>query len=221
MHRIMKRTETESVFRDRKDAGEKLGKYLKAKYQHLNPFVLGIPRGGMEVAYYVAEHLEAQLSMLISRKLPYPYNKEVGFGAIAEDLSVYISDNLRNAPAPETIGHIIDEQTDEINRRIKAYRNEKPFPDIAERTVIIVDDGIATGVTLVPALRLCKNRGALEIIIAVPVCGTNYDRHLDEADALEVLVQPKDFYAVGQVYESFYDLSEDEFKSILKKANIS
>jgi len=210
---------TKSMFKDRKDAGEKLGKYLKAQYQHLDPLILGIPRGGLEVAYYTAKYVGSQLSMLICKKLPYPYNKEVGFGAIAEDLSVYISPDLRNAPSPEIIGRIIDEQTDEINRRIKAYRGEKTLPDMAGRTVILVDDGIATGVTLVPAIRLCKNKGASKIVIAVPVCGSNYDKHLNEADALEILFQPKDFYAVGQVYESFYNLSEEEFMAILKKAS--
>ncbi|WP_161597195.1 phosphoribosyltransferase [Dyadobacter flavalbus] len=216
----MKRTKTGIVFRDRKDAGEKLGMYLEAEYKRFDPLVLGIPRGGMEVAYYVAKHMKAPLSMLISKKLPYPNNKEVGFGAIAEDLSVYIAANLRKTPDREIIGQVIDEQTDEINRRIKAYRKGGSFPDVTGRTVILVDDGIATGVTLVPALRLCKNKGALKIVVAVPVCGPNYDKHLNEADGFEVMVQPKDFYAVGQVYESFYDLSEDEFMSILERGSI-
>ncbi|WP_353721079.1 phosphoribosyltransferase family protein [Dyadobacter sp. 676] len=207
------------VFADRKDAGEQLGRFLTGRYKNADPLVLGVPRGGLEVAYYVAKCLETDLAMVISRKLPVPGHPEVGFGAIAEDLSVYVSSRYKNALEPEKIGGIIDEQTDEVNRRIRLYKSGKPLPDMQGRTVIIVDDGIATGVTLVPVLRLCRKRGARKVVIAVPVSGNNYDGHLNQADALEILVMPEWFYAVGQVYASFRDLTDEELQAIVRKGS--
>ncbi len=207
------------VFADRKDAGEQLGRFLTRRYKHADPLVMGIARGGVEVAYHVAKCLETDLSMVISRKLPVPGYPEVGFGAIAEDLSVYVAPRYKKSLEPETIGGIIDEQTDEVNRRIRMYKQEQPLPDMRGRTVIIVDDGIATGVTLVPVLRLCRKRGAARVIVAVPVAGNNYDIHLNDADALEILVMPEWFYAVGQVYASFRDLTDDELQAIVRKGS--
>ncbi|MGX5852133.1 phosphoribosyltransferase [Dyadobacter jiangsuensis] len=205
------------IFADRKDAGLQLGHFLRARYKGSDPLVMGIARGGVEVAYYVAQCLETDLNMVISRKLPVPGCPEVGFGAIAEDLSVYIAPRFRRSLEPETIGEIIDEQTDEVNRRIGVYKGGKPLPDLRGRTVIIVDDGIATGVTLVPVLRLCRSRGADRVIVAVPVAGNNYDALLNDADAMEILVMPEWFYAVGQVYASFRDLTDDELLAIVRK----
>ncbi len=205
------------IFADRKDAGEQLGRFLTGRYKHTDPLVLGIPRGGVEVAYYVAQCLETDLAMVISRKLPVPGYPEVGFGAIAEDLSVYVAPRYKRSLEPEKIGEIIDEQTDEVNRRIRMYKQEKPLPDMRGRTVIIVDDGIATGVTLVPVLRLCRKRGAARVVVAVPVAGNNFDSQLNDADALEILVMPEWFYAVGQAYASFRDLTDEELQTILRK----
>lgn len=213
----MPTSEEQVEFLDRKDAGEQLGKLLAAKYGHLDPLILGIPRGGAEVAYYVGRHMHAEVAVVIAKKLSLPGHQEVGFGAIAEDLSVYVSSKFSVSLDPETIGEIIDQQTDEVNRRVELYRNGSPLPDMAGRTVMLVDDGIATGVTLVPVLRLCRKRNAAKAIIAVPVCGKNYDTHLDEADVIEVLVRPGLFYAVGQVYAFFGDLSDDQLLNIMDK----
>jgi putative phosphoribosyl transferase len=208
----------EIVFASRRDAGEQLGAFLRGRYGGLNPLVLGVPRGGMEVAYYVAKCLDAELAMLIARKLTLPGKMEIGFGAVAEDMSVYVAPQRAAVLEPEQIGQIIDEQTDEVNRRMELYRKGRPFPEIKDRVVIIVDDGIATGVTLVPVLRLCRNRGAAKVIIAAPVAGNCYDPNLAEADAIEVMVMPEWFYAVGQVYASFRNLSDEEVLNILNKA---
>ena len=207
----------EIEFRDRKDAGEQLGRFLMSKYGHLNPLILGVPRGGAEIAYYVGSFLRSEVSIVISKKLPMPGHKEMGFGAVAEDLSVYISPKFSSLLEPEIICKIIDDQTDEVNRRVQLYRNASPLPDMSGRTVILVDDGIATGVTLVPLLRLCRKHDAAKVIIAVPVCGKNYDSHLNDADAFEVLIKPDSFYAVGQVYALFGDLNDEELFNILDK----
>lgn len=198
------------VFKNRDDAGRKLGQLLKTRYKSLDPLILGVPRGGLIVACHVANALHAQLDIVISRKLSLPGFAEVGFGAIAEDLSVCIPEQNRTRLAPETIGAIIDSQTDEVNRRVQDYRKNKPLTDMKGRVVIIVDDGIATGVTLVPILRMCRRKGASKIIIAAPVAGSKFDQSLNDADALEILFRPEYFYAVSQVYSLFESLSEQE-----------
>ena len=203
-------------FKNRKHAGELLGAFLEPKYKHLNPLVIGIPRGGVEVAFYVAKRLEAELSIIISKKLPFPGNKELGFGAVAEEHSVYISPMGMERLSPTIINHIIDEQVQDINRRVELYRAGKPLPDILDRIVIIVDDGIATGVTLVPVLKLCRKKKASQVIIAAPVSGTRYDKNLNEADAIEILQQPEQFYAVGQVYETFGDFTDSQLLNLLE-----
>jgi putative phosphoribosyl transferase len=209
------------VFADRRDAGEQLGMALKSRYENVNPLVLGVARGGMEVACHVAKLLRAQLEMVISQKLPLSKHSNIGFGAIAEDMSVYISPKHSDKLQPEEICRVIDHQTDEVNRRISTYRNGSQLADMRGRTVIIVDDGIATGVTLVPVLALCRNRGAKEIVIGVPVCGNNYDDKLDEADFIEILVKPEWFYAVAQSYASFREVTDEHLMSILAKAERS
>lgn len=126
---------------------------LKTRYESLDPLILGVPRGGLIVACQVANALlHAQLDIVIYTKLLLPGFAEVGFGAIGEDLSVYIPEHNRRRLAPETIGAIIDTQTDQVNRRVQDYRKNKPLTDMKGRVVIVVVDGIATGVTLVPIL---------------------------------------------------------------------
>ncbi|WAC10596.1 phosphoribosyltransferase [Dyadobacter pollutisoli] len=205
------------IFEDREDAGKQLGNFLKERYRHLDPLVLGVPRGGAVVAHHVAKSLGTEAEVIISKKLPLPGNAEIGFGAIAEDLSVYIATRYPLNLKPETICEIIDRQTDEVNRRIHDYRGGRSLPDMKDRTVIIVDDGIATGVTLIPLLRLCRKKGASRIVVAAPVGGRNYDPNLNEADNLEILVFPEWFYAVGQVYAFFKDLSDKDMERILSQ----
>lgn len=205
-------------FKDRADAGKELAAILEPKYKDTNPLILGVPRGGVEVAYYVAKQLHAELSLVISKKLPFPGNEEYGFGAVSEDYSVYISPHGQGSLAPKAINLIIEGQIDEIKRRVEKYRNGKPLPDMKGRTVIIVDDGIATGVTLVPVIKLCRKKEAGKIVIAAPVSGTTFDAHLHEADDIVIVVQPERFYAVGQVYETFGDFDDRQLMDLLTKA---
>ena len=120
---------------------------------------------------------------------------------------------------PLVLDEIIEEQVLEVARRVKKYRRGQPLPDMKGRTVILVDDGIATGVTLVPVIQLCRKKHAGKIIIAAPVSGTSYNEELNEADEIEILVQPPSFYAVGQVYESFGDFEDDDLMALLDKAS--
>jgi putative phosphoribosyl transferase len=204
------------IFRDRKDAGEQLGTFLKKEYKDKNVLVLGIPRGGLQVAYYVAKELNSDLSVIISKKLPYPGQEELAVGAVAEDGSVFISE-IGSRLDSKTISVIISIQLDEIKRRIEQYRNNSPLPDMANRIVIIVDDGIATGATIVPAIKLCKERKAKKIVVAVPVSGLKPVPQLQElADEVIILERPEFFYAVGQVYEEFDQLKDKEVTRLLE-----
>lgn len=210
--------ENKRYFKNRKEAGIELGLLLKHKYEQLEPLVFGIPRGGVEVAYYVAWHLHAELSLIVSKKLPHPHQPEFGIGAVSEEKTIYISPQVKSIISPELLDEIIEEQSMEVERRVQKYRHGLPLPDMRGRTVIIVDDGIATGVTLVPVIQLCRKKLAAKVIIAVPVSGTTYNEHLDEADAVEVFIKPASFYAVGQVYEEFEDFEDEELIALLEKA---
>jgi predicted phosphoribosyltransferase len=209
--------QVEVIFKDREDAGRQLAGYLEPRYKDSDPLILGIPRGGMEVAYYVAKQLHAELSLLVSKKLPLPSRKEFGIGAIAEEQSVYVSSEGHHLLSSEALTEVIEIQMEEVERRIRKYRQGAPLPDMTGRTVILVDDGIATGVTLVPALWLCKKKHASMVVIAAPVSGTTYDQHLKKADRMEVLYQPSPFYAVGQVYDVFGDYHDEEMLALLSR----
>jgi putative phosphoribosyl transferase len=210
--------ENKRFFKNREQAGYELGLLLKEKYKDLDPLVVGIPRGGVEVAYYVAKELHARLCIIVSKKLPLPQQPEFGIGAVSEENSIYVSPQIQGMLSPQVIDKIIQEQELEVGRRVQKYRKGMPVPEMKDRTVIIVDDGIATGVTLVPVIKLCRKKGAAEIIIAAPVSGTSYNEGLNEADAVEVLIQPASFYAVGQVYETFGDFEDDQLMELLDKA---
>ena len=203
------------AFKNRKDAGIKLGAFLESKYKQFDPLIIGIPRGGVEVAYYVAQKLHAELSVIVSKKLPFPGQPEYGFGAVSEEGSIYVSARRRESLSATTVDRIIKEQQKEVEVRVLKYREGKALPDMKDRMVILVDDGIATGVTLVPVVELCRKKEAAKVIIAAPVSGVNFDEHLEEADAIEVLIQPSAFYAVGQVYDEFGDFDDQQLIELL------
>jgi putative phosphoribosyl transferase len=210
----------EISFQNRQDAGEQLARYLEPRYGDLATLVVGIPRGGVEVAYYVAKRLNLPLTLIVAKKLPYPDHQEVGFGAVAEDNSVYVNQKARDYLKPETIYKIIEKQTDEVHRRVQLYRQGEPLPDMKGKNVLVVDDGIATGVTLVPVVRLCRQKEAGRIVIAAPVSGRNFDENLyEEADAVEVLYQPQPFFGVGQAYDSFGDFTDQELLDLMGRGS--
>lgn len=209
-----------NVFENRENAGALLGKYLSKKYNWPHCLVIGIPRGGVETAYYVAKALNAELSLIVSKKLPFPGHPEYGFGAITEEDIVYLNDSSSKLLSQQVIENIVNEQRAEIKRRVKRYRGGEPLPDLRDRPVVLVDDGIATGVTLVPVVQLCRKKHAAQVIVAAPVSGDRYDPHLAEADAVEVLVQPEGFHAVGQVYQNFGEFSDQQLLDMLKKARM-
>jgi putative phosphoribosyl transferase len=206
-----------AVFRDRKDAGERLGRAL-SDYKGKGVLVLAIPRGGVRVGFEVARSLDCDFSILITRKLPYPTEPEAGFGAIAEDGSTYMAEHAASWLPRKTIETIVAEQQAEITRRIRALRKGKPLPAIEGRTVILVDDGIAGGSTMMASIAMCKHRAAGKIVAAAPVAGPDtaaeIGRMVDDAVILET---PPFFRAVAQVYEHWYDVPDREVLEIMEE----
>jgi predicted phosphoribosyltransferase len=206
-----------NMFKDRTDAGKQLAKSLD-KYRNEDVLVLAIPRGGVEIGYQVANYLDAELSLLISRKLPFPYNPEAGFGAVTEDGSSFINEVAARELSEETIEQIKKDQVDEIKRRIEVLRNGEPLPDMKNRIVILTDDGLAMGSTMSASVKLCKNKGAGKIVVAVPVAGKQVADMIDKVvDDIIVLDIPPFFHAVAQVYENWYDVSDNEVIEIMNK----
>ena len=205
------------MFKDRKDAGQKLAEALQ-RYKEEDPLVFAIPRGGVELGYEVSKVLDADFSLLICRKLPFPFNPESGFGAMAEDGSLYINELAAASVSHKEIEQIIAQQSLEIKRRIQTLRGGRPLPSIKGRSVILVDDGIAMGSTMHVAVELCRKEGAKRIIIAVPVAGRQAIQKFSQmADEVIVLESPVNFYAVAQVYENWYDVSDEEVLEFLKR----
>jgi len=190
------------MFEDRKDAGERLARALE-KYKNKKVLVLAIPRGGVEVGYEVAKYLNADLSIVVSRKLPYPDNPEAGFGAIAEDGSTFIFEDAKRWLSEETIDRIMEEQKQ---------------PEIINRVVILVDDGLAMGSTMRASIMLCRNKKAGKIIVAAPVSGRAVAEEIGKiVDEVVILEKPVFFQAVAQVYRNWYDVSDREVIEIMER----
>jgi putative phosphoribosyl transferase len=204
------------MFDDRADAGRKLARAL-VTYRDKNPLVLAIPRGGVEVGAVVAVSLNADFSLLVSRKLPFPDNPESGFGAVAEDGSLYLHESAGALLDAGVIERIIEEQLQVIARRIEILRNGSPLPALRGRTCILIDDGLAMGSTMRAALMLCKKRAPARIVVAVPVAGTRAKQVMaEQADEVIALETPAHFRAVAQVYRNWRDVSDGEVLEILK-----
>jgi predicted phosphoribosyltransferase len=204
------------IFENRTDAGIRLGKALSSNYKDKNALVVAVPRGGVEVAYWVARILHGELAVIVSKKLPYPGQPEYACGAVAEDGSVYLS-HTGERMEKRVIDEIVKLQLEEISRRVDIYRNGKSIPSMKGRVVIIVDDGIATGSTIVPIIKMCRKNDPKEIIVSAPVSGHRYSKEIDElADKVEVLEVPDDYYAVGQVYDDFHGMDDEEVLGFLR-----
>jgi putative phosphoribosyl transferase len=203
------------VFADRQEAGIEVGKMLERKYKNRNVLILGIPSGGVAVAYEIAGLLHGDLSVIITKKLPYPLNEELAIGAAAEDGSVYLTSYARSINE-ELVRAILKNQLREIQSRVQRFRGGKSLPDMKNRIVIIVDDGIATGSTIIPAIKLCKRRHAAMVIVAAPVCGHDRIAAIDSlADEVVVPEQPEIFFAVEQAYDDFHQFSDEEVTRLL------
>ena len=180
--------------------------------------MIGLPRGGIPVAREVALALHAPLDFLAVRKLGAPHNPEYGIGAVAEGGARVIDPEaiailgLSNG----VVDAIAARETAEVERRAMLYRDDSASLDVTDHTAIVIDDGVATGVTDTAALRALRRRGPRRLILAVPVCPPDSARRLrEEADELIALQQPPSFFGVGQFYEDFAQVSDEEVVSVL------
>ena len=209
-------------FRDRHDAGRRLAAEL-LPYRDEDPVVVGLPRGGVPVAEEVAAALGAPLEVLAVRKLGAPHNPEYGIGAIAEGgTRVFDSEALAVLGINGgVLDSIVSREAEELRRRVAAYRGERPLVDLRGRTAIVVDDGVATGVTDTAALRALRRLGPRRLVLAVPVCAPDSAGRLrEEADEVVCLSEPPLLYGVGQWYRDFSQVSDGEVIAALGAAEI-
>lgn len=205
------------MFTDRRDAALQLAAKLE-KYREQSVIVLGIPRGGIEIAYYISRQLKATMSVIIVRKLGYPRNPEYAFGAMAEDGSIYYTPDHRMQISQETMDKVEDAQQKEILRRIQVFRKGLPLPDLKDKIVLLADDGIATGATVMAAINLCKNQGAVRVIVAAPVAPADKIREIEMEGAETVILLKLPFlHSVSESYNQFQDLSDKEALYFLEK----
>lgn len=207
-------------YKNRKDAGQQLAEKLR-QYTDEKPIILALPRGGVILGYEVAKALKAQLDVIVPRKIGAPSQPEFGIGAIAPNDVLIINEGAIKmlGLAENDLKELIEHETKEMERRIKLYRKDLPEIDIQDKTVIIVDDGLATGVSTKAALLSIKKMNPKKIILAVPVGPPDTtDRFRQEVDDLICIYEPIDFYAVGGYYEDFSQISDQEVIDLLQKA---
>jgi putative phosphoribosyl transferase len=209
-------------FRDRADAGRRLAEELVAYAARPDVLVLALPRGGVPVAFEVAQALEAPLDVLVVRKLGVPGHEELAMGAVASGGAWVLNDDVVRALGIP--GHLLKEVTArelrELQRRERNYRDDRPAPDVHGKVVILVDDGLATGSTMRAAVAALRRLDPARIIVAVPVGAPATCAEIGrEADECVCCIQPDPFYAVGVWYEDFSQTTDEEVRDLLQRAD--
>jgi putative phosphoribosyl transferase len=209
------------MYVDRIDAGKKLAEKLRAYAGREDVIVLGVPRGGVPVAFEVATALKAPLDILVLRKLGVPWQEELAFGAIAQgDVRVLdrrIMEML--GLTPSEVEKVAAKEKVELERREKAYRGDRPPLDVRGRTVVLVDDGIATGSSMRAAIAALRQMGPARIVLAVPVAPpSTCERLRAEVDDLVCVDMPESFYAIGQFYLNFSPVGDREVTDLLARS---
>lgn len=210
------------VYQNRRDAGEVLANELTS-YRDQDVVVLGLPRGGVPVGWEVARALHAPLDVFLVRKLGVPQWEELAMGALASGGGVVINDQLVRSLGigDEAIQAAIARETEELNRRERVYRGDRAPIEIAGKTVILVDDGIATGASMLAAVRAVRAQEPARVVIAVPVGPASACRQLTrEADDVVCAAMPPGFEAVGQVFVDFHQVTDDEVRELLTPPTI-
>lgn len=206
-------------FQDRTEAGQALATRLKAYADRPDVLVLGLPRGGVPVAYEIAAALHVPLDICLVRKLGVPGHKELAMGAIASGGVRVLNYDVVSwlGISSKTIDEVAAKELRELQRRDRAYRGDRPPPDVRDRTVILVDDGLATGSTMRAAISLLKPQRPAKLIVAVPVAPPEVCRTLQsEVDDVICLMTPENFYAIGVWYENFAQTTDEEVIALLK-----
>ncbi len=208
-------------FKDRKDAGKQLANALQ-NYIQTNAVVIGLPRGGVPVAYAVAKILKLPMRLLIVRKLGAPFNKEYGIGAIAEKRSIYLDAyTIDYLGLPdEKLNEIIAQEEKEILHRQTIYHTDFRKVNLKNKTAIIVDDGIATGSSIIAAVYSVREKKPKKIILAAPVCAKETAKILRHfVNEMICIAEPQRFVAVAKWYEHFPQVTDEEVIQFIKAAN--
>ena len=210
---------TISRFKDRNDAGKRLAQALDEYSGNKNTIVIALPRGGVVLGSEVAKALHLPLDIISPRKIGAPFNPELAIGAISETGEGIFSDQLIEEfqISPEYIKRAVEKEKKEAQRRLSYYRGELPPRDLKGKTVLLIDDGVATGSTMFAAIKTSKAEQAGKIVVGVPVAPRDtFARLQKEVDSAISLSTPSPFFAVGQFYEEFDQTTDEEVISLLK-----
>jgi putative phosphoribosyl transferase len=203
-----------NLYSNRVEAGEMLADRLQKK-TFSRPLILALPRGGVPVASVISERLKIPFDVLIVRKIGYPGHPETGIGAIAEDEKTLMVGPFHHSD-PRLLDVIVEEKA-EVRRRIDAYRKGKPLPDLKNKEIILVDDGLATGVTAIAAAKYLKEHGVRRILLAVPVAPPTDDKYLQKyVDEIICPHRPINFSSVGAWYDNFDEVNDEEVNDYLE-----
>jgi putative phosphoribosyl transferase len=210
-----------TTFRDRTEAGQLLAERLQEYKAGADAIVLALPRGGVPVAFEIASRLGLPLDVFVVRKLGVPGQRELAMGAIASGgIRVLNEDVLRAMPhAAATVAAITAAEAREVERRDRDYRQDRPAAEISDRVVILVDDGLATGATMLAAIAALREKHPAKIVAAVPVCPPETLREIERAaDETVILFAPDWFRGVGQFYEDFAQITDETVRVLLARA---
>jgi putative phosphoribosyl transferase len=207
------------IFQDRREAGRELAELLRKRGDLERPIVLALPRGGVPVAAEIAAVLEAPLDVILVRKLGLPGQPELAMGAIASGGIRVLNPDLAVIPQVpgELVRQVTEREVEELARRERAYRGDRPRPDLRGRTVILVDDGLATGSSMLAAVAAVRSQGPERVLVAVPVAPPETLGRLErEVDEVICAATPEPFLGVGAWYGSFPQVSDQEVRELLE-----
>ncbi len=210
-----------SLFKDRYDAGRKLSAELTG-FRENNPILLGLPRGGVPVAYEAAKNLGADLDIFLVRKIGVPGREELAMGAIASGGVRVLNDNVINILniSEDSIEEASQKEKEELQRREKIYRDNRPFPSLENKTAILIDDGLATGASMRAAIKALKRHSPKKVIVAVPTASKDTCNEI-KADVDEIICAftPAVFRGVGEWYDDFSQTTDQEVIDLLEDAH--
>jgi len=208
-------------FKNRNDAGKKLAERLVKYKNKKDTIILAIPRGSLQIGFVLAKELKLPLDIIIVKKIPHPSNPEYAIGAVGINESIVNEDVIKSEGVSENyINNVTKELTKAIEERYKRYRGEKSLPDLKGKIVILIDDGIATGYTMLAGVNIIRKQNPKKIVLAVPVAPpSSLDKFKGLVDELICLETPDMFSAIGEFYEDFSQVEDKDAIRLLKEGN--